>query len=104
LWGLISFNAERPSSHRYVVEKGMSISTDVTDSTGYSDFNESQKVFGGITANLVSRVLSALKATSSPWAFNGREFGSTYAEGITNPILFFAIDLEIFTELLVKGI
>jgi hypothetical protein len=51
----------------------MSIFTDVIDSTGYSDFNESQKVSSGISVNLVSRASSALKVTSSSRALKGRD-------------------------------
>jgi hypothetical protein len=84
--------------HRYIVEKGMSVFTDVIDSTGYSDFNKSQKVSSGISVNLDLRALSTFKVTSSSRAFKGRD------ASVALPIPFFARGLEIFTELLVKGI
>jgi hypothetical protein len=70
----------------------------------YSDFNESQKVISGISANFVLRALSSLKVTSSSREFKDRDASVAHADGITNPIPFFTIGLEIFTELLVKGI
>jgi hypothetical protein len=83
----------------------MSIFTDVIDSMGYSDFNERQKVSSRISANSDLRALSALKVTSSSRAFKGRDASVVLnAEGIMNPLPFFTIGLEIFTELLVKDI
>jgi hypothetical protein len=104
LWVLMSFNTERPSSHRYIFEKGMIIFTDVIDSTGYSDFNNSQKVCSRILTNLVLRALFALKVTSFSQGFKCMYASVVLnGEGITNPIPFLTC-LEIFIEILVKDI
>jgi DNA polymerase III sliding clamp (beta) subunit (PCNA family) len=81
----------------------MSIFTDVIDSTGYSDFNESQEVSSGISANLVSRALSTLKVTSSSRAFKGRDTSVALTLKGSRIRFHSSPGLEIFTEF-VKGI
>jgi hypothetical protein len=82
----------------------MIIFTDVIDITGYSDFNESQKVSSGISANLVSRALSALKIICPSRAFKGTDASVTLTLKRSRIQVHSSPCLEKFTELPVKGI